>query len=111
LSLLLRHNLPGVLRLAVKDLFLVLETVRINESRRAGDLAVRANADGAIDSCTLPMLHRTDASRQTVDMGQSRLNELIRGRSALPRTAEVKVVVRNRRYVPKSDIARTIRWL
>ena len=72
MSPLLRHNLPGVLRLAVKDRFFsVLETVRINESRRAGDLAVRANADGAIDSCTLPMLHRTDASRQTVDMGQS----------------------------------------
>jgi hypothetical protein len=41
------------------------------------------------DSCTLPLPHRTDVSRRTLDMGQKRTLVTPKGMSALPPKADI----------------------
>jgi hypothetical protein len=57
------------------------------------------------DSCTLPMLHRTDVSRRTLDVGQKRTLVTPKGMSALPPKADIPRDRRDVRFVPKADIA------
>jgi hypothetical protein len=56
------------------------------------------------DSCTLPMPHRTDVSRRTLNMGQKRTLVTPKGMSALPPKADIAERDHHVRFVPKADI-------
>jgi hypothetical protein len=57
------------------------------------------------DSCTLPMPHRTDVSRRTLDMGQKQtlLSEI--AMSAIPPKADIAERDCHARFVPKPEVA------
>jgi hypothetical protein len=76
--------------------FIAVETLSRLTLRRASQELSRV-------SCTLPVLHCTDDSQQTVEKGHSRPNWAMRAMSGLPPLATELRTSRHVRDVPEAD--------